>query len=71
MAQLEEIPEVTCHMKNQGLSFTISYPLSGNQKNYRPDFIVKVKDDQTEPLNLILEGSGESRKDKVAKVGHA
>jgi type III restriction enzyme len=65
------MPEVACHMKNQGLSFTISYSLSGNQKTYRPGFIVKVKDDQTEPLNLILEGSGESRKDKVAKVGHA
>lgn len=72
MAQvLENMPEVICYVKNQGLGFNIPYSLSGNQKNYVPDFIVKVKDSKDEPLNLILEVSGEARKDKAAKVAHA
>ena len=72
MAQvLEDMSEVICYVKNHGLGFTIPYSLSGNQKNYMPDFVVKVKDGNAEPLNLILEVSGESRKDKSAKVAHA
>lgn len=73
MAQVleEDIPEVICYVKNQGLGFTIPYTLSGQQKNYTPDFIVRVKNGDSQPLNLIVEVSGESRKDKAAKIAHA
>ncbi|KGF71404.1 hypothetical protein DO97_20665 [Neosynechococcus sphagnicola sy1] len=72
MAQvLEDLPEVICYVKNQGLGFTIPYTLSGQQKNYTPDFIVRVKDGNVETLNLIVEVSGEARKDKAAKITHA
>lgn len=69
MAQvLEDMDEVVCYVKNQGLSFLIPYTLKGQQKNYMPDFIVKVDDGQGDLLNLIVEVSGEARTDKVIKV---
>jgi len=72
MAQvLEDLPEVVCYVKNQGLGFTIPYSLSGQQKNYTPDFIVRLKDGRSDLLNLMVEVSGEARKDKAAKIAHA
>ena len=68
---LEQMNEVVCYVKNQNLGFTIPYTLNGEQKNYLPDFIVRIKDEQKELLNLILEVSGEARKDKAAKVAAA
>ncbi len=68
MAQvLEELDEVECYLKNQGLNFTISYMLNGDQRQYFPDFIVRCRSG----LNLIVEVSGEGRKDKAAKVAAA
>ena len=68
MAQvLEELDEVECYVKNQGLNFTIPYMLNGEQKQYFPDFLVRCKSG----LNLIVEVSGEARKDKAAKVAAA
>lgn len=72
MAQvLEDMDEVICYVKNQGLGFTIPYTMAGNQKNYMPDYIVRLKDGHDDPLNLIVEVSGEARKDKAVKVSHA
>ena len=65
---LEQMPEVICYVKNQNLGFAIPYTLNGEQKNYLPDFIVRINDGQEDLLNLILEVSGEARKDKAAKV---
>ena len=64
MAQvLEEMPEVNRYVKNQSLGFTIPYTLNGDEKQYYPDFIACIGD-----LNLIVEVTGEARKDKAAKV---
>ena len=63
---LEEMPEVTAYVKNQGLNFAIPYTLNGADKQYYPDFIVRLGD-----LNLVIEVSGEARKDKAAKVSTA
>jgi len=71
MAQtLEDMDEVICYVKNQNLGFTIPYTLNGEEHNYVPDFIVRLDDGhgRENPLNLILEVSGEARKDKAAKV---
>ena len=68
MAQvLEDLDEVECYVKNQGLNFTIPYMLNGDQRQYFPDFIVRCRSG----LNLIVEVSGEGRKDKAAKVAAA
>lgn len=72
MAQvLEEMDEVVCYVKNHNLGFTIPYTLNGEQKNYIPDFIVRIKNGHEDLLNLIVEVSGEARKDKAAKVATA
>ncbi|BAZ97473.1 MULTISPECIES: BPTD_3080 family restriction endonuclease [Dehalococcoides] len=72
MAQaLEEMNEVICYVKNQNLNFTIPYTLDGEDRNYIPDFIVRVKDGNDDPLNLIIEVTGEKKKDKAAKVATA
>ena len=45
MAQaLEEMNEVVCYVKNQGLEFIIPYVIDGDEKKYYPDFIVRLKE---------------------------
>ena len=73
MAQaLEEMPEVLRYVKNQSLGFTIPYTLNGDEKQYYPDFIAQVEFESGASLqtcvNLIVEVTGEARKDKAAKV---
>jgi type III restriction enzyme len=66
---LEEMPEVISYAKNQSLGFTIPYVLEGDERSYLPDFIVRIKPQNSdEILNIVLEVSGEKRKDKAAKV---
>jgi type III restriction enzyme len=70
---LEEMDEVVCYAKNQNLGFTIPYTLDGEEHGYLPDFLVKIDDGRgpDDRLNLILEVSGEARKDKAAKTATA
>ena len=71
---LEEMPEVDRYVKNQSLGFTIPYTLNGEEKQYYPDFIAQVTTAgrsvrlQPDVLNVIIEVTGEARKDKAAKV---
>jgi len=74
MAQaLEDMPEVVRYVKNQNLSFTMPYTLNGEEKNYIPDFIACIDDGHglNDLLNLIVEVTGEKKKDKAAKVATA
>jgi type III restriction enzyme len=76
---LEEMDEVVCYVKNQNLGFTIPYTLDGEERNYIPDFIARVRDPSASEgdrrdedlLNLLIEVSGEKKKDKAAKVATA
>jgi type III restriction enzyme len=81
---LEEMPEVARYVKNQSLGFTIPYTLNGEEKQYYPDFIAQIDDGsggvgpdrsgygsvrlRPDHLNVIVEVTGEARKDKAAKV---
>lgn len=65
---LEQMPEVLCYVKNQGLGFTIPYTFEGKQHLYIPDYLVRYDDGGEEPLNLVIEVSGEPKKEKQAKV---
>jgi len=109
MAQaLEEMDEVICYAKNHNLGFAIPYTINGEERNYYPDFISRIKSPfrsssssarVREPLsspsslagetsssspsppagegggegviNLIIEVTGESKKDKASKVSTA
>jgi type III restriction enzyme len=66
---LEELPEVVSYVKNQNLGFVIPYTINGEERNYYPDFIVRINSSQD--LNLIIEVTGEHKKDKAAKVSTA
>ena len=72
MAQvLEEMGEVVCYVKNHNLGFTIPYTFEGEDRNYMPDFIARLNDGKEDLLNLMIEVTGEKKKDKAAKVSTA
>ena len=74
MAQsLEDMEEVLRYVKNQNLGFTIPYTINGEEHQYNPDFIVHFNDGHGpgDPLKLIVEVTGEKKKDKAAKVSTA
>jgi type III restriction enzyme len=74
MAQtLEDMDEVIRYVKNQSLGFTIPYTLNGEERQYIPDFIACLDDGHgpDDLLNLIVEVSGEAKRDKAAKVATA
>ncbi|MGH7906258.1 MAG: BPTD_3080 family restriction endonuclease, partial [Candidatus Binataceae bacterium] len=71
MAQtLEDMPEVIRYVKNEHVGFTIPYTLNGEESNYIPDFIACIDDGRSpdDLLNLIIEVTGEKKKDKAAKA---
>jgi type III restriction enzyme len=68
---LDDMDEVLAYAKNQGLNFKVPYTFEGEAANYVPDLIVRIDDGGAEPLNLIVEVTGEHRRDKAAKVATA
>jgi type III restriction enzyme len=68
---LEDMDEVEAYVKNQGLGFAIPYTLNGEEQNYHPDFLARVRRPDGSVVNLVVEVSGEARKDKAAKVATA
>jgi len=81
---LEEMDEVVCYAKNFQLGFAIPYTLDGQEHSYIPDYLIRIKAPsptlphlqnqqigEGEMLNLILEVSGEAKKEKAAKVSTA
>jgi type III restriction enzyme len=74
MAQtLEDMDDVKCYVKNHNLGFTIPYTLAGNERLYIPDFIAIIDDGygKNDPLQLIIEVTGERKKEKAAKAATA
>ena len=73
--KLESMPEVVSYAKNQGLNLKIPYTFEGRAANYVPDFLIRIRDaESTGPddlLTLLLEVSGEAKKEKAAKVAAA
>ena len=70
---LEGMEEVVRYVKNHNLGFTVPYTLNGEERNYIPDFIACVDDGHGKDnlLNLIIEVTGEKKKDKAAKAATA
>ncbi len=70
---LEDMPEVYSYVKNQNLGFAIPYTFDGEERNYLPDFVARIDDGHgpDDLLNLIIEVTGEKKRDKAAKVATA
>jgi type III restriction enzyme len=70
---LEDMHEVLAYAKNDHIGFTIPYLADGVSRLYYPDFLVRWDDGAgpDDPLNLIVEVSGEKKADKAAKVATA
>jgi len=74
-AKLEWMPEVVSYAKNQGLNLKIPYTFEGRAANYVPDFLIRLRDAASngddDLLTLLLEVSGEAKKEKRAKTDAA
>jgi len=68
---LDDMDEVIAYAKNQGLNFKVPYTYEGEAANYVPDLIVRIDDGAAERFNLIIEVTGEHRREKAAKVATA
>jgi type III restriction enzyme len=70
---LEDMDEVVRYVKNHNLGFTIPYTLNGEERHYVPDFIACLDDGRgpDDLLNVLIEVTGEKKKDKAAKVATA
>lgn len=70
---LEDMNEVVRYVKNHNLGFNIPYIFNGEEKNYIPDFIACIDDGHGKEnlINLLIEVTGEKKKDKAAKVATA
>jgi len=64
---LDHMDEVIAYFKNPGI-LRIPYTHEGVQGHYVPDFVVQLRDGRPDPLNLLIEVTGERKKDKVVKV---
>jgi type III restriction enzyme len=67
---LDNMPEVLAWFKNPGI-LRIPYTHEGAQGQYIPDFVVRIGEPDRDAINLVVEVTGERRKDKVAKVDAA
>lgn len=67
---LEDMDEVVRYVKNHNLGFTIPYALNGEERQYHADFIACIDDGHgvNGLLNLLIEVTGEKKRDKAAKV---
>ena len=63
---LEKIPAVESYVKNAFLGFAIPYFQGGKEREYLPDYLVRIRNESGETANLILEITG-FNKDKELK----
>jgi type III restriction enzyme len=73
---LEDLDEVRAYVKNDRQpGFSIPYTVDGDQREYFPDFIARVDDGRGKTsddlLNVVIEVTGEMKKEKEAKVATA
>jgi type III restriction enzyme len=62
------MPEVAAYVKNHALGFEVPYQHEGDERRYRPDFILRIADGAADPLLLVLEIKGYRQGDAQAKA---
>ena len=69
MAQsLEAMPEVIAYVKNDGMNLRIPYIYEGHEHDYIPDFLARIRRENGDALNLIIEVTGQRHDTKQAKA---
>jgi type III restriction enzyme len=68
---LDNMDEVAAYVKNQGLNFKIPYTFEGQSRNYQPDLLVRIEPAVSPDTSLVIEVTGEQKKEKAAKVDAA
>ncbi len=67
--RLEKLGDVVVsYVKNHSLHFEVPYEFGGDTFRYRPDFIVRLKVEWGEPLNLVVEVKGQRDAKDAAKA---
>ena len=66
--QVERMPEVAAYVKNHALGFEVPYLHQGDERRYRPDFILRICGGAGEPLHLVVEIKGYRQGDAQAKA---
>lgn len=61
---IEKHPRVTAYAKTDGMGWEIPYAMAGDQRSYRPDFLLRLDDGTT----LIIEVKGFRGHDAVLKA---
>jgi type III restriction enzyme len=64
----EAHPRVLAYVKNQGLGLEVPYRDGAVLRKYLPDFILKIDDGGSDPLNLIVETKGYRKGDAQLKA---
>ena len=69
----EAMPQILRSVRNLSLNYTLPYTFAGELRSYVPDSIIILDDSHghDDPLNLIVEVTGEKKKEKEAKVAAA
>jgi type III restriction enzyme len=65
--RLERIDKARGYVKNHGLGLEVPYVFMGDERAYRPDFIVHWDDGHPDPLQIIVEIKGFRGADAQAK----
>ena len=64
----ESHPRVHAYVKNQALGFEVPYLMGAIPRRYLPDFIVRIDDGRSDPLNLVVEIKGFRGEDAKEKA---
>jgi type III restriction enzyme len=65
--RIEKLDRVLGYVKNNGLNFEVPYTFMGDERGYRPDFIVLVEDGHPDALHVVAEIKGFRGPDAEAK----
>jgi type III restriction enzyme len=67
--RLEKLGDIVMsYVKNHSLLFEVPYEFGGDTYRYRPDFIVRLRGEGAEPLNLVVEVKGARDAKDAAKA---
>ena len=65
---LDKTGAVECYVKNAGLGLEVPYRFGGGSHRYLPDFVVRVRTEEGQPVHLVVEIKGQPDERSKAKA---